>query len=391
MATVEIAAAGNSTCSFAGMAGPWESVVRLLRTHYVDPDIEAAKVVFAAVAAHKLKDHPPAWVMAVAPSGSLKTAILDSLQGLPGIHFIDEVTPQTFISGKVDHPEKRRKTPASLLHRIGSDGILIAPDFSTILSMDERSQAKILAQLRRIYDGCFSREFGTDENMQERQWQGRITLLTGATPEVDRRHSVFRSLGERFVQVRWPRAGGLEAGRRAIRKCPEAAIDLKRAVHKLVSPVISQGKIMSPGLPQELEVRLASLTEFVARARTPVPRTRNDHDLEDLPCPEGNTRLPQELAQIARGAAVLAGRGEVDEEDYRLVQRAAMDCIPATRRQVLESLIKGQNAYTSGPASSLVQRTLDDLELVGIVEKDSGHGANLSTISKELLVTARAC
>ena len=111
--------------------------------------------------------------------------MLESLRGLPGVHFVDEVTPKTFISGKVDERDRKRTRPASLLHRIGKDGILVAADFGTYTS-DPKSLGLVLAQQRRIYDGNYSREFGTDEHLEERDWHGRLTVLAGAVPDVDR-------------------------------------------------------------------------------------------------------------------------------------------------------------------------------------------------------------
>jgi hypothetical protein len=70
-----------------------------LQRNFEKPDIEAAKLLFASVAAHRIVQYPPAWIMAIAPSGSMKTALLDTLQDLPSVHFVDEVTTNTFISG----------------------------------------------------------------------------------------------------------------------------------------------------------------------------------------------------------------------------------------------------------------------------------------------------
>ncbi len=376
-------------------------VERLLRQDYIDPDIDAVKIICSCVAAHRLTEHPPVWAMCVAPSGSLKTAILQSLDGLPTVHFIDEVTPNTFVSGRIPErkeeeqkgkrkrkekqEEKReeKREPASLLHRIGSDGFLIAADFSTILSMDKRSRARILAQLRRIYDGYFTREFGTEENLSERGWKGRLTFITGATPDIDQHYSVFRSLGERFVQTRWPRAGGIEAGIKAMRQREFAARDLRSAVHDLLLPILrcgmmgnflKQAPLRSPSFPPEYEVRVAHLGEFVALARAYVPRSRSDHEPVASPSPEGNTRLPQELAQIGRGAAVLAGRTEVTEEDFALVARAAFDCIPASRIAVIQALTDGASPYSTGLPPSLASRTLQDLETLGIAERTEANG-----------------
>jgi hypothetical protein len=59
----------------------WANVERLLRQDYVDADLVAVKIVCSCVAAHRITSHPPVWAMCVAPSGSLKTAILQSLDG----------------------------------------------------------------------------------------------------------------------------------------------------------------------------------------------------------------------------------------------------------------------------------------------------------------------
>ena len=218
----------------------WQRIENLLERDFEQPDLAATRLILGCVAAHRIVEYPPVWMMAVAPSGSMKTVVLESLGGLSSTHFADEVTPQTFISGKLDDKRKKRQAPASLLHRIGEEGILLAADFSTILSMDERNRAKILAQLRRIYDGHFSREFGSEENLQERDWKGRLTFLTGVTPDVDSHYSVFRSLGERFVQVRMPRAGGVQTGLKAMQQRSGVARDLRTAVHALMEPILSQ-------------------------------------------------------------------------------------------------------------------------------------------------------
>ena len=160
----------NQNITFSSGRRRWEQTKDALTAGFDRPDIEAAQVLFASVAAHRIMDHPPAWNMLIAPSGSMKTALLNTLQGLSSIHTLDEVTENTFISGMLDKNRTGKKPkpdqmPASLLNRIGDEGILIVPDFSTILAMNKNKQPVILSQLRRIYDGSFAREFGTAENL----------------------------------------------------------------------------------------------------------------------------------------------------------------------------------------------------------------------------------
>ncbi len=372
----------------------WTAVETSLRLNFESPDIEAAKLLFAAVAAHRIVEYPPAWIMAIAPSGSMKTALLDTLQDLPSVHFVDEVTTNTFISGytgRQDESEKKKshakkpRAPASYLHRMGQEGILIAADFSTVLAMDKRKRPVILAQLRRIYDGHFSREFGTGENLSESTWKGRLTLLAGVTPDVDKHYTLFQSLGERFVRVRWPRAGGVSVGLRALRQQSSVATQLRAAVRDVLWPILSQKAIAAPEIAPVFESSVAHLGEFVALARAHVSRTRERHDLDAEPAPEGNTRLPQQLAQIGRGWAVVERSARVTEEGMRLIRRAAFDCIPPLRRAALQCLIAGRSPYSAELPSVLINRALQDLELVGLVEKPKNGNAELSPLAAELL------
>ena len=192
-------------------SGPWESLQRVLLARFHEPDLEAVRVLYAAVAAHRLSGQP-VWLMLVAPPGSMKTELLEALGGLPGVHLVDRLTPNSFLSGQVG----RSRAPASLLHRIGPDGILVFPDFSTVLSMSRDHRGAVLADMRRIFDGHLRRELGTAEHPAEREWRGRLTFLVAATPDVDRHYSIFQTLGERFVMVRWHRPGGTEAALRAM-------------------------------------------------------------------------------------------------------------------------------------------------------------------------------
>jgi hypothetical protein len=314
------------------------------------------------------------------------------------VHCPDEFTQNTLISGKLDDRNVRQEgineqkqakglMPASLLHRIGDEGILMIADFSTILGMDKNKLQTILSQLRRIYDGNFSREFGTSENLSDRKWQGRITLLAGVTPEFDKYHSVSAALGERFIRTRWPRAGGVEAALSAMRQKTTDAIVLRSIVHQFLSPILSEKTFRSPQIEEEDLRRVANLGEFVVLARAPTKRERATHNLEDMPNPEGNTRFPQQLAQIGRGWAALMGSEVVTEDGMRLIFRVAFDSIPPRRCEVLRALMQGKNPYALDLPNSVVERAIEDLQAVGLVTKPKGKSkAILSDPAVQLLV-----
>jgi hypothetical protein len=127
-----------------------------LKTHYHEPDILAARALYAAGAAHALKGQP-VWPMAVAPPGSMKSERITAFEGMPNVFLVDAVTPKTFSSGQIPDDRHPSNRPSSLLHRIGKSGIILIPDFSTVLSMKADDRATILATLRKIFDGNFSK------------------------------------------------------------------------------------------------------------------------------------------------------------------------------------------------------------------------------------------
>src|SRR5690349_17864375 len=83
----------------------WNEFVTAIKIFHHDPDIEAARVIYSGVAAHELNG-APVWPMPIAPPGSGKGVALDNLQGLDKIHFIDELTSKTFLSGHMPDPSQ---------------------------------------------------------------------------------------------------------------------------------------------------------------------------------------------------------------------------------------------------------------------------------------------
>jgi hypothetical protein len=246
----------------------WNKVVKVLQENYHNPDIQAVRAVYSAFAAHRLSGQP-VWLMLVAPPGSMKTEILNALEGQDNTHFIDQITPNTFISGKIPDPAAKSKIPSGLRHRIGPTGAIVFSDFSTILELPVDKRGLILADMRRIYDGRLCKEFGTAAPAKDRTREGRITLLVAATPAIDRYYSIFQTLGERFVMVRWNRADGEDAALRAMNQDTSyAKLELKKAVKNLFTGLSSR----EPVSPYNINVRIAALAEFTVLARTHVRR-----------------------------------------------------------------------------------------------------------------------
>ena len=379
----------SSSALGAGKAPPregglWSTVERVLLAHHHEPDLQAARALYSALAAHRLAGQP-VWPMLVAPQGSMKTDLLAALDGLPGIHLIDRVTPNTFLSGQVkDGKRPATGNSSSLLHRIGPTGIIAYPDFSTVLSMNRTHRGSVLADMRRIYDGHLRKEYGTDEDRKEHEWKGRITFAVATTDEVDRHYSVFQTLGERFVMIRWGRPGGVEAALKAMNQdCELGKKELREAVQALFLSLPE----LDPMLAEPMQASVASLAELAVRARTQIPRVGNSKEIIYVPEPEAATRLAQQLAQLTKGSALVDGRETANEDDYALSKRVAFDCIPSARRKVLDCLVSGQDVSQARLPASTLTYVIEDLELVGLFVSLPYKRA-LSGLAKQLLGTA---
>jgi hypothetical protein len=342
----------------------WLQFVETIATYQHAPDMLAARALYAAFVAHALQG-AQVWLLLLAPPGSSKTTYLDPLADFPTVHSIDNLSPNSFISGHFDpndrSPKKGRES-ASLLHRIGENGVILMPDFSTILGNSADKKAEIFSALRRIYDGTFSKEFGTAGDSEDRKWSGRITLLAATTPSVEGKVTGESAMGDRFLLVRWHRPGGIETGLKAMKQDRD---QMAKRISKAVRDMFADMPKLQPMVPDAIARSLSALSEFVALARTPVQRDGYSKAITQVPEPEGNTRLAQQLQQLCKGSALLDRRNTVNEHDLELAKRVAFDSIPSLRRALLDDLISGtQNSKL--PASTRSYQ-FEELEVLGVV------------------------
>jgi hypothetical protein len=163
-----------------------------------------------ALATKLANDSPgdPVFTILVGPSSGAKTEIIRAFRDVPGVLSLGSLTPRTFASGF--DPER-----ASLLAQLPSGThMLTLKDLGTILSMSPNDRGELLQQLRDIFDGQFRRDWGTGKGALE--WTGRLGLLAGATPAIEKEFSTLAALGERFLFSRMRVASRRFQARRAL-------------------------------------------------------------------------------------------------------------------------------------------------------------------------------
>ena len=330
------------------------------------PPHEILDVALAVVVANRMPGDP-LWAFLVAPPSGGKTEVIRSLDDVADIYPLSSLTAQTFASGF-----ERKGTETSLLPKIDGKTVTMK-DFGTVLTMYREKKAEILAQLREIYDGSFNKEFGNGKTFK---WSGKVGLLAGVTPIIDREYALNQVLGERFLLYRVKSAPARALARRAMAQRQREG-DQRRGLREIVAAFLDTVPLGPPPLSEQMLDAIAALAEFTAVARSPVLFDQRG-EIDYIPAPEGPGRLAKQLALLAQALAAVRAEPDVALSSYLTVFQVAQDTLPAQRRVMLEVLLDPDR--TEPPTTTAVaaatryptataRRYLQELAAIRLVER----------------------
>ena len=286
---------------------------------------------------------------------------------------VSTITGEAALLSGTSRKERAADATRGLLYKIKNSecALLVIKDVTSILSMNRDTRALILAALREIHDGRWSRDIG-GEGGRRLDWEGRIVVIGAVTTAWDAAHQVISTMGDRFVLVRLAAgsAGRKAAGMQAMRNVKhetEMRADLSDEVGKLLQ-AIEVGAGQNELNEAEIE-DMFDLADLVTRTRTAVERDfQGDpafaHALE-MP-----TRFAKQLVQLARGGLAL---GMTRTEAIAVVERAAADSVPPLRLAVLTDVAAHADTATAEVVKRLqlpwktVDRALQELQLLGVL------------------------
>ncbi len=334
---------------------------------------EVVDVIFGTVIANQFKADPISLYL-IGPPSVGKTEILRALNGHPAIYPISTLTPQTFISGM-------KGKGASLLLVLNADGktILTVKDFTTILETKADSRAELISQIREIMDGSYKKSFGTGRTVA---WEGKLSLICGVTPVIDKYHSVNSVLGERFINFRMQTNETNRMSEKAFMMSGRETA-MRQELQEMTGEFLAQFKDASLEkirLGDGIKERLFALVSLVAKGRTGVSRDRFTRTIDYFPQPEGTPRLLKQLWILGAGIATIQGKDEVDEEVFKVVKKVGRDSLPAHRDRILQAMstrglsggnwetTKGLSRVLNCP-SSTTRIYLEDLMMVGLLDR----------------------
>jgi hypothetical protein len=365
---------GNAEQAIAAMLKVFEQWLLL-------SDTTPILAVLGTVAANFL-DGDPVWLGLVGPPSSAKTEILNSTSRLPHVVQAAILTPAGLLSGT---PKKQREKGAKggLLQQIGDFGMVALKDFGSILSMRPDVKAEVLAAMREVYDGAWTRHLGTDGG-RTLSWKGKVGLIFGATGVIDSHYSVIGAMGDRFLLCRLAPIAEGQFGQ-ALKHVGSANAQMRGALAEAVEQLFAERK-PNPRAISESEIkRLDKVISLVVRLRAPVERDRYSREIEAIYGAEGTARIGLMLERLLAGLDVL---GVERERALAVIEAVAMDSVPPLRRRAYEYLERYAEQKPLSPAvetaevaknlglpTNTVRRALEDLAAYGLVERTSqGQG-----------------
>jgi hypothetical protein len=295
-------------------------------------DLDVLDAVLCALTVEQL-DGDPLWLLVISGPGAAKTETVQACVGA-GAFAVSTVSGEAALLSGTPRRDRARNATGGLLRRIGDRGVLVIKDVTSILSMSRDKRAEVLAAIREIYDGRWSRNIGADGG-RSLEWGGRIALIGAVTTAWDTAHAVIATMGDRFVIVRLDsRQGRIAAYRRTLANTGDE-IAMRAEMAEAVGRVVA-GIDHSVDLTLEDDAlhRIGAAADLVTRARTAVERDYQGNVI-DAHAPEMPTRFARQLQQIVRGGLAL---GMKRDRALQLAIRCARDSMPPLRLEIVDDL-----------------------------------------------------
>lgn len=333
-------------------------------------DLEALDAVLATAAVEQL-DGDPLWLLLISGSGNAKTETVIALAGA-GATITSTVSSPGALLSATSNRERSKDATGGLLRKLGPRGVLVIKDVTSVLSMSREMRGEVLAALREVYDGNWSRNVGTDGG-KTLEWTGRLAVVGAVTTAWDRAHDVISSMGDRFVLVRMDSSTGRHAaGSRAIANTgSEVAMraELCDVVGEVLASVVAEHPV---DLTEAESERVLAAADVVTRARTGVEYDYRG-DVIDAHAPEMPTRFAKQLAQVIRGAVAI---GRTREDALSLAIRCARDSMPPLRLAIIDDIAEHPDSSLAdirkrlGKPRSTVDRQCQALDILDVLTSD---------------------
>lgn len=371
----------------------WNDLAIHLNKWFYKPDLDALRIALSVQLSHFWLSDKPVWLSILGPPGCGKTEILiRAIEYCRDTYSISSLTSKSFLSGYGEDIGILSK----LLPKPNGSGILSFPDLSTTLlteSPDER--VRIMGIMRRVFDGKYDKEVGN--RGKKLTWEGKVTCIAACTPDIEDYWALHRDFGERWLNMHIRL--NLDSMDDMIKYSEKASSQvgneetIQKKFKTLIKGIVSKG-LLYPEAPitPELSKKTDALAVLLELLRTNVKREFMGNRLAVTG--RGNMQLPtrtaKNLVSIARGAASLRCSNSIDDCDYLLARRVALDSIPSKRYKIIQLLLDlfpdwpthRELSMAVGFPRASFDRILEDLRVLGVcqVERDDNSTEELDQL-----------
>ena len=324
-----------------------------------------------AVAVTSVLDGEPQWLQLVGSPSSGKSEAISMLRDV-----VDGRIGEITVAGLLGWSGGAKGKPTGLLSRIGDGHRLITiSDFSTVLADSDRGRrAQLFSFLRTLYDGHAYRENNSAPKPLE--WNGRLTVVSAVTPQIDAFSAHADALGPRWLYVRVPELGAAQrkSAARLAREHAARKEQLREHARSAAHDTVEQARERIGDVEiNDVDGGWIEDAAIVATlVRSDVPRDGyGAREISGEVTREEPPRMTIMLAILMRGLLAL---GLPNRTARRIVLRCALDSTPLTRRHALTVLSTGETLNTTEVAHALgtdrkvARFALEELERLGLVK-----------------------
>jgi len=287
----------------------------------------------------RLVDSEPAWLLLVGGPSTGKTMLLQNLRNSDRVSWIDDLTPNTLLSGFRDEQQLAKGEAMTLAGRAQSldKKTLLIPDLTVVINKGQQSR-EIFDQFRLLFDGSFTKEYG---NKVVASFNGKVNLLGGVTEAIDTIITQTVALGERFLQ--WRMSPLSESQIKAIAMMAILGDKGKKRSHEKLSrmcrDMVDGGRFPHPEISEEQARALGAYSTYTTSLRSHSARPSKSAAVLAPPQQEGPARVARQLASIAKGLAMVRRATAVSTGDMYIVKQIALCSMTKARMLCLAELV----------------------------------------------------
>jgi len=393
----------STTSPLADPQGPTHQLAAELQSCLYLPDPSPLYAVCGTVVANMIEGYP-VWMMLIGPPESGKTELLKHLIGLDRIFECGDLSGKAALLSGTRAKDVAADATGGVLKMLETEakggpvrGCLIMLDFArTVLAADPKTARETLGAIGMIHDQHYQRDIGADGG-RTITFNGKVGFIAACTDVIDHpdHQQANNEMGDRCIYYRYPVSNGYHEISSALDNPDSTYKNSKiKSLFAAWFEAIWLGweeNVDKPKPPEEPEKRmLIALSQFAARGRSGVLRSRYKEEIIGVSRSALGPRLAITFAQLLRGLE----RCLCSPEECRAVLRScARDSIPAVRLAALDAIQEGARGISDIADRvridlNATRRVLEDLRAhdLTVCDRPDGLGKwRLSALTEELL------